>query len=1082
MVGAIMLAVAFLSPGVALSQSDGERVCAPLKQAPEIDGVISDDPAWAGNPETSGFKVLGGGAAGKQTRFRVGYTADALYAAIVCDETERDKITAEQDDGGKLWEEDGVELFLSPDGKSELQFAVNTLGSRASSATLKRWKAAANVEDERYSIEIEIPWEIIGVVPKPGEAWGLNVCRNNLTSGNMEHNSWASVEKSFHEPANFGRMVFQGLDAATAASIAKRIKDNPVSEDVFLVSREALGIQRVTERATERILWAQGAHVAPQLSPDKKTIVYTSMVGGKPGVWIAGIDGKDPRRLCDGCQATWLPDGKRVVLQRNGRIVEFETVTGKERFLSRPSKLIFEWPSPTQDEAIICVETKTGSIVRLYRKEGREGDVLVKGGCQDRPRCSPDGSLLAYRRGAHVCVMDVQTGIARRTTLAPGVQSGPVWAVGGHGICYAQTSDLYSDTWDINFVSLKDLGTVNVIERAVHGNFDWRGASPAPAETKTVKGATLTLWNRKEDAEIAALSDIVTEKGWKQIPPGMPGCDLVGSAAVETDWLVFSVSASGVQVIPKAGAATPFRIPLRVTDIAGSTFPEVQEIRLLRIETDAVALAVGFGAGKGETLQVVFHVLKTSPVVEISTESPKSVVSVLSAMSRVVVPDRFANDIVLDPAAVGERSVLPTAPLCLGFLDEPRGIIGIITPSPDQFVGVVKPGGGTAFEEIAVAPRGGSFYLSLVMGDKLWSNPEIAKPGARDGWGVKWRNAFRGQWRMTAWNGEIASSRMWNGVELDERMVRGFSDVDVAEGQVPSQVLQGIVSSSPALPVEWEAKSEPQGALAYIWAREANTPYDVLAVEDTLIDALGQHEYAKLFDIEGLRSFRLGEGWLPFKDLDTRELDWAPWESHLETRGFGVLDIMSGVFPAGTPGTKAFITHMGNDAIKLIEGLDSRIMEYDRAIDAMRAYCAVNDDNEFLKSLAAEARLTLETGRDAERDDLAKARNALDALLALSEPKGKRLWNDDIIYRTDEFRDFSRSCRALLEQRQKVLAGYRSFAKRVRDDSARRMLTDPAFRNSGDRLRETARLALRNRYYLEQGWGGEVPVDAPTDK
>lgn len=1079
---ASVLCAALLLSGSAAAQTAASLVCPILKKAPEIDGAVADDPAWAGVAETPIARLLGDGRPARESRFKVAYTADAFYAAVICDEPEPDKITAQREDGGNVWEEDSVEVFLSPDGKTELQFAVNAIGSRYSPLTLKRWRAAAQVEEGRWCAEIEIPWEVIGVAPKAGQAWRLNVCRNRLTSGAMEHCSWAPVGASFHEVENFGKVTFDGLDPDTQSKIAARIKDNPITDDVFLVSREALGIQRVTERGTDRALWAQGSHVAPRFSPDGKFIAYTSTLGGKAGVWIAASDGSGQRRVCDGCQPAWSPDGACLVFQRDGRIIERSLSSGKEKTLTRQSKLSFAWPSYLRDEAVICLETKTGSIVKLYRQEGKDGEVLVKGGCYDRPMCSPDGSMIAYRRGAHIFVMDAQSGISNRLTLAPGFQSDPVWSMRGDGICYCQAPDRYSETWDAHYVSLKNPADVYVVERGMHKRFEWRGAAPSALEIRKATGVNLTLWNNNDGADLADASELDSKKGWKQIPAGMPSCVLNGSVAAQNDWLILHASPAGIKVIVKNESGKQFQAPLRVTDIGGDAFAEVQEIRLLAIEPDAISLSILCGSGKSGMAQVDISLPRTSPAVEIRPESPKTLISIPISLALAVAPDRFANDLVLEATGGGpERIVLPTVPLLVGFVEEPPGIVAVATPAPEQFIGLVRAEDGRRFEEVAVAPTGESFFLTFNFGEKLWSRHEISKAddGSR---GVKWRCPLRGQWRMTIWNADRASSRMWNGQDIDERMVHSFRDVDPAEGQVHRQVLQGMASGTPLFTLDWEAEAEPLSAIAYIWAREGNTPFDVLTVEDALIDAMGLERYWKVMDIDGIRRYRCGEGWLPFRDLETRELEWAPWESHLETRGFGILDIMSGVFPAGTPGVKAFITNMGNDAIRLLEGLDARIAEYDVAIDAMRSFCVINDDDEFLRSVAQRAVAVLKAGRDAERDDVERIRNALGALMEVSRPTERRLWDEDIIYKREEFREFSRTCRTLMAQRRKVLAEYRSFAKQVRDEAGRRALADPACRQNADTLREAARMMLRNRYYLEPGWNGELPVESEVEK
>ena len=68
--------------------------------------------------------------------------------------------------------------------------------------------------------------------------------------------------------------------------------------------------------------------VDPCFSPDGKLILFTSTRGGATGVWTVAADGSKARRICDGDQAEWSPDGKRIVLRRKEQILTRELAGG----------------------------------------------------------------------------------------------------------------------------------------------------------------------------------------------------------------------------------------------------------------------------------------------------------------------------------------------------------------------------------------------------------------------------------------------------------------------------------------------------------------------------------------------------------------------------------------------------------------------------------------------------------------------------------------------------------------------------------------------------------------------------------
>src|ERR1043165_8333424 len=76
--------------------------------------------------------------------------------------------------------------------------------------------------------------------------------------------------------------------------------------------------------------------VDPAFSPDGSKILFTSTRGGSPGLWQMTRDGKDAKRICDGDQGGWSPDGEKIVLRRGGKLVRRDLGSGKEQVISPP--------------------------------------------------------------------------------------------------------------------------------------------------------------------------------------------------------------------------------------------------------------------------------------------------------------------------------------------------------------------------------------------------------------------------------------------------------------------------------------------------------------------------------------------------------------------------------------------------------------------------------------------------------------------------------------------------------------------------------------------------------------------------
>jgi hypothetical protein len=208
----------------------GERLpypCYKLAEAPVLDGKL-DDAVWQALPRAQGFFLLGGSryASVKQTWFQAGWTKDALYIAVSCEETSPEKMTASKEDGASLWSEDSVEIFFLPlaVGK-KMQFIVNSAaarwnesGGRFPPLSAKAWEARTTVGKDAWNLEVRFPFALLGKMPEQKEAWPFNVARNILTGpADERHTSWPPLISGFHDVDHFASLIFSDKPEADAS-------------------------------------------------------------------------------------------------------------------------------------------------------------------------------------------------------------------------------------------------------------------------------------------------------------------------------------------------------------------------------------------------------------------------------------------------------------------------------------------------------------------------------------------------------------------------------------------------------------------------------------------------------------------------------------------------------------------------------------------------------------------------------------------------------------------------------------------------------------------------------------------------
>ena len=116
----------------------------------------------------------------------------------------------------KVWLGDCFEFFVDPGktrkdychfagnvsrGKYDAKF-VNAIKDTAYNST---WQVKSAIGNEKWSAEVIIPFDALGIVPKTGDVWGFNGGRENCHM--KEVTSWVPLE-NFHQPGKFGSLVF----------------------------------------------------------------------------------------------------------------------------------------------------------------------------------------------------------------------------------------------------------------------------------------------------------------------------------------------------------------------------------------------------------------------------------------------------------------------------------------------------------------------------------------------------------------------------------------------------------------------------------------------------------------------------------------------------------------------------------------------------------------------------------------------------------------------------------------------------------------------------------------------------------
>ncbi|MFB3892905.1 MAG: carbohydrate binding domain-containing protein [Phycisphaerae bacterium] len=296
-----------------------------------------------------------------------------------------------------------------------------------------------------------------------------------------------------------------------------------------------------------------------------------------------------------------------------------------------------------------------------------------------------------------------------------------------------------------------------------------------------------------------------------------------------------------------------------------------------------VALDATFTAGDGKKQTIRFELKMGQPYIGAFADEGQTSLRVEAPCRFAVMPDFFADDIVIDarelPAAKAE---LPSENFLLHLLDGGSAIVMAVWADRDRDITVSTSGDGEAKQiassEIPLSSKDkkGKAWVALLDGPGMWHTKDIAKADAGKVMPLDWRPPMPAQWRMD-WRREYQG--LLNGLTDSWEMI-----VQQAGGDFVKHGLFGGPQTVPADRKRWTTvlgtflypcwiDKDGQGqiqvlksnavkfggpAVIYPISRAPNTPLDAFTVVDVIRSTLGVGPCEYVLDVEGQQQVNKG--------------------------------------------------------------------------------------------------------------------------------------------------------------------------------------------------------------------------------
>jgi len=384
--------------------------------------------------------------------------------------------------------------------------------------------------------------------------------------------------------------------------------------------------------------------------------------------------------------------------------------------------------------------------------------------------------------------------------------------------------------------------------------------------------ASVEVFDTGTPSPVPLLARTVTAKpGWASLPEDSTSHRFRGDAVLTSGRvaLVLRQGGPGAELYGRGAGGPTLRAVLAPT--GDDKAWRLGRVAAGEISPSVSALDATFRADDGQEAVVRFEIQAGQGFVSAAAMGSVDCLRVEAPCRFAVLPDLFADDIVIDARDLpSPHAGLPSENFLLHMIDGGEAIVLAVWEQRDREVGVALAGRDRQrrIEASAIPFRaGGRAYVALLEGPGIWHSHEVTREDEDQVVRLKWRAPFVAQWRVD-WRQDNGLTDSWE--MFIERSDGSYAKLDWfgqsdADG-TPEWLKSGLNRWTPTLGgfthpcwLDREGRGclRPipgrfQGpALAYPLARAAETPLAAFTFVDMMRATLGIGPCEYLLDLEG---------------------------------------------------------------------------------------------------------------------------------------------------------------------------------------------------------------------------------------
>lgn len=399
------------------------------------------------------------------------------------------------------------------------------------------------------------------------------------------------------------------------------------------------------------------------------------------------------------------------------------------------------------------------------------------------------------------------------------------------------------------------------------------------AQTPSSEPFTRLFDTSVASSEPLAPSAMDARRGWTQIPEDQTQHEFAGDVVLLNDRLALVLRRNRAGVEVYARTSSGFRMHGALAPLGEASANEFKSVRIIENAPSGVTIEASFDSMNATPLGLLIELLQGQLSVKTQASNGTKALSVKAPCEFAVLPDFFADDIVIDPAQVSVDTLeTPSENFLLHLLDSGNAVVMNVWDNRDQDVRVhvdhvAKPAKITS-TEIEFGDKG-SIWIAVMTAPGVWHKRGVLKsergrilpldwsmpfPAV---WRVDWRRAdqLTDSWEMAVENQDGSFRKS----ELFEVSKDAWTDRDWWASEKPRwRWNTGLGSYWYPCWIDRNGRAFLQPlskrrsfvgpALVYAINRSADTPLDMFTVTDIVRNTLGMGPCQYILDVEGHKS------------------------------------------------------------------------------------------------------------------------------------------------------------------------------------------------------------------------------------